>query len=79
MTVVTADSGSAGVRTPSAAAASTIRCVGGAVQRAGDDDDNDDDVDDGAFWPWGVAVVPSGNVVVCDFHNHAVFVEPAGA
>ena len=33
----------------------------------------------GAFWPQGVAVTPSGDVLVCDYHNHSLFVEPAGA
>ena len=33
----------------------------------------------GAFQPTGVAVTPSGDVVVCDSCNHAIFVQPAGA
>ena len=33
----------------------------------------------GAFVPRGVAVTHAGNVLVCDLHNHAIFVEPAGA
>ena len=31
------------------------------------------------FRPTGVAVTPSGDVIVCDHRNHAIFVEPAGA
>ena len=34
---------------------------------------------EGAFEPWGVAVTPSGDVLVCDARNHAIFVDPAGA
>ena len=33
----------------------------------------------GAFDPFGVAMTPSGDVIVCDYRNHAIFVEPAGA
>ena len=33
----------------------------------------------GTFRPHGVAVTPSGDVVVSDCRNHTVFVEPAGA
>ena len=34
---------------------------------------------DGAFEPFGVAVTPSGDVVVCDVKNDVIFVESAGA
>ena len=33
----------------------------------------------GAFLPKGVAVMPSGDVVVSDVNNHRIYVEPAGA
>ena len=32
-----------------------------------------------AFAPWGVAVTLSGDVVVCDYRNHVILVEPVGA
>ena len=51
---------------------SFVRCLHLPAGAADEDDD-----DNGAFEPWGVAVTPSGDVVVCG--NHAVFIEPAGA
>ena len=33
----------------------------------------------GRFVPWGVAVTPSGDVVVCDTANNLIYLEPAGA
>ena len=33
----------------------------------------------GAFSPFGVAVMPAGDVVVCNCANHVIVVEPAGA
>ena len=33
----------------------------------------------GAFAPWGVAVMPAGDVMVCDEANHCIVVFPAGA
>ena len=33
----------------------------------------------GAFAPWGVAVTPAGDVVVCDSKNHCIAVLPVGA
>ena len=35
--------------------------------------------DQGAFLPSGVAVMPSGDLVVCDEANHCIAVLPAGA
>ena len=34
---------------------------------------------EGAFQPTDVALTPSGDVIVCDIRNHAIFFEPAGA
>ena len=58
---------------------SLVRCLHlPATTLVNGDDDHDDD-DGGAFEPWGVAEMPSGDVVVSDNRNHAIFVEPAGA